>query len=244
MSCYAKHVGCLLAVCLVLSGLVPARAEYIIDNFSAPVAVVVPVIALLDADPTIVETPDPGILGGERDILLDVIGTPGLSSFIGEIGDGSFIYGGSSPGTAASIQYDGLDVDPPGELVNSGGLGGMDLTLYGDRFALDFLRIDGGDSQFTEIWITVYSGIYSDLLVELIPDSPGPSTYTSPPLAAWVTNADPTNVTAIEFGLNSIGIADVDFELDAIRVVPEPSTLVLCGLGLVCLLAYARRRRK
>lgn len=248
MNYRAKLLTCLFAVCPILAGLVPARAEFIIDDFSAPAAVQVPVIALLNPDPTLIENVDAGILGGERDLLLDVIGAPKFSSFIGETGAGSFVYRGGSPGTAATLQYDGVDADvvgPPAALVNSHGLGGIDLTVYGDRFALDFLSLDGGNSQFTEIWITVFSpGGVSDLLVDLIPDSAVPFTYTSAPFLGWVVNADPTNVTALDFGLNPIGIADVDFELDKISIVPEPSAIVLCGMGLVCLLGCAWRRRK
>ncbi len=248
MNYRTKQFACLFAVGVLLAGLAPARADFIIDDFSAPAVLVVPVIALLNPDPTIVQTPGAAILGGERDILLDVIGTPTPGSFIGEIGAGEFRFYGASPGTAATIQYDGSDADilgPPAVLVNSKGLGGVDLTAHGDRFALDFLSLDGGGSQFTEIWITVYSpGPTADLLVELIPDSAVPSTYTSPPFASWIVTADPANVTAIEFSLNPIGIADVDFKLDTISIVPEPSTMVLCALGLACSMGYVCRRRR
>ncbi len=245
MNQLARQFGCLLALGLVFAASTSARAEYIIDDFSAPVDTVVRVIAWAHPDLSVVETPDAGILGGERDILLDVIGTPGFSSFIGEIGAGSFISGCTSPGTAATIQYDGVDADPADALTNSEGLGPVDLTVHGDRFALDFLSLDGGGSQFTEIWITVFSpGGFSDLLVDLIPDSAGPSTYVSPAFGDWVTNADPTNVAAVEFSMNPIGIDDVDFELDTISIVPEPSTLALCVLGLACALGCVWRRRK
>lgn len=240
----ARQFECLLALGLVFAGAISARAEYIIDDFRAPANTVVRVITFVNPDRSVVETPDAGILGGERDVLLDVIGTPGLTSFIGEIGDGSFVFGGASPGTAATIQYDGVDADPADALANASGLGPVDLTVHGDRFSLDFLSLDGGGSQFTEIWMTVYSGGASDLLVDLIPDNAGPSTYTSPPFADWVATADPANVTALEFSMNPIGINDVDFELDTIRIVPEPSTLALCVLGLACTLACVWRRRK
>ncbi|MHC4179047.1 MAG: hypothetical protein ACYSWU_16155, partial [Planctomycetota bacterium] len=111
MSCLRKQIGCIVAACLIVCGLAPARADFIIDDFDAPnlANLEILVIDFLDPDPTIVQTPDVGILGGERDILLDVIGTPTPTSFVGEIGDGSFVFGGSSPGTAATIQYDGDD---------------------------------------------------------------------------------------------------------------------------------------
>jgi len=248
MNYFTKPLTCLLVLCLVLFGVAPAGAEFIIDDFGAPVPPVVRVISLLDPDPSLVKTTDLGILGGERDVLLDVAGVPGFITFAGQIGAGTFIFGGSSPGTAATIQYDGLDADivgPPAALVNAQGLGGVDLTAYGDRFALRFLGIDGGDAQVTDISITVHSpGGFSITLFDTIADSAGPSTYTSPPFASWVVAADPTNVSAIEFRLNYSGAADVDFELDKISIVPEPSAMALCAAGLACLLACVWRRRK
>lgn len=68
---------------------------------------IVPVIDLNDPNPTLVETSDPGILGTQRDILLEVLGVSRLSSFVAEIGEESFIYGGWSPAKAATIQSDG-----------------------------------------------------------------------------------------------------------------------------------------
>ena len=248
MNHFTKPLTCLLVLYLMLFGVAPASAEFIIDDFSAPVPPAVRVISLLDLDPSLVKTADLGILGGERDVLLDVVGVPRWTSFVGEIGAGTFVFGGSSPGTAATIQYDGPDADivgPPAALINAQALGGVDLTVYGDKFALRFLGIDGGDAQVTGISITVHSpGGFSSTLLDVIPDSAGPSTYTSLPFAAWVITADPTNVSAIEFGLNPFGAADVDFELDKISIVPEPSAMALCAAGLACLLACAWRRRR
>jgi hypothetical protein len=246
MNYFTKPLTCLLVLCLTLLGVVPASAEFIIDDFSAPADAEVRVIRFLHPDPSLVKTADAGILGGERDVLLDVVGVPRPISFVGEIGGGTFVFGGASPGTVATIQYDGLDADivgPPAALVNANGLGGIDLTAYGDRFALSFLSIDGGGAQTTGIEMRVYSpgGAWS-AGVGLIPDSGGPFTYTSTPFAAWVL--DPTNVSAIEFRLNAFGAADVDFELDKISIVPEPSAMALCAAGLGCLLACAWRRRK
>jgi hypothetical protein len=243
-----KPLTCIVVLCLMLLGVVPASAEFIIDDFSAPANPAIRVISLLDPDPSLVKTTDAGILGGERDVLLDVAGVPRATTFIGEIGGGTFVFGGASPGTAATIQYDGPDADvvgPPAALVNADGLGGIDLTAYGDRFALSFLGIDGGGAQTTGISITVHSpGGTSSTLVDTIPDSAGPSVYTSLPFASWVLAADPTNVSAVEFRLNWAGVADVDFELDKISIVPEPSAIALCAAGLACLLAYVWRRRK
>jgi hypothetical protein len=242
MNHFTKPLTCFLVLCLMLFGVVPARAEFIIDDFSAPDNAVVRVINLLHADPSLVKTADPGILGGERDVLLDVMGVARQTSFVGEIGAGTFVFGGSSPGTAATMQYDGLDADGlPAALVNAQGLGGVDLTPYGNRFALSFLGIDGGGAQTTGILITVHAaGGGSESIWQWIADSAGPSTFTSGAFPHWALS----NVSAIEFRINSLGAADVDFELDKISIVPEPSAMALCAAGLACLLACAWRRRK
>lgn len=256
MSHVVRTFGRLFAVCLILAVPVSVQAASLtIDDFSAPDEVTVPVIILLDPDPTLVETPDPQILGEERDILVDVIGTPSYSSFIGEIGEGSFIFGGSSPGTVATIQYDGDDddtesVEQLGRLNNAEGLGGLDLTPYGLVFALDFLNADGGQQQSTGIEIEVHSSTNSVTYQGAIDDSGSPFTYSAPfaDFRDASDLSDPsvfTDVASIEFRLNHNGADDVDFELDAISVVPEPSTLaMLAAVGLLGLLIFVWQRRR
>lgn len=249
MNYRTKQFACLFAVCLILFGWVPARAEYIIDDFSAPDPAIVKGITLLgDPDPSVVETPEPPlpgtpILGGERDMLLNVIGVARPTSFVGEIGSGSFVFGGSSPGTAATIQYDGDDPGDPPPLFNSEDLGGVDLTVHGDTFALEFLSIDGGQSQWTKIEIEVHSSTSTALFTGTIDDSAGPTTYPAP-FAAFSNLGVFSDVTSIEFRINPSGAQDVDFELDTISIVPEPSAMALSALGLACLLGFAWRRRK
>jgi len=253
MNHLTKRVACLLAVCLIFCVSVPARAEYIIDDFGAPDAanLEVRVIRWNDPDPSLVQTPSPPmpdtpILGGERDILLDVIGVSRLTSFVGGIGDGTFLFNSSSPGTAATIQYDGDDDDPdgpPAALTNFEGLGGLDLTLYGPAFELEFLSIDGGQAQSSDIEIEVHSSTSTALFLGTIDDSAGPTTYPAP-FAAFSNLGVFSDVTSIEFRINPGGAHDVDFELDTISIVPEPSAMALSALGLACLLGFAWRRRK
>ena len=186
MSRAAKHLDWMVVVVLFLFAFsLSARADFIVDDFSAPDPRIVPVVILLDPDPTLVETPDPGIGGGERDILVDVLGTPTPSSFIGEIGNGSFLFGSSSPGTTATIQYDGVDVDilgPPAQLVNSEGLGGVDLTFGNTLFGvgLDFLSLDGVPLQTTSVEIEVHSSTSTSTFVGAIPDAAGLARFYAP----------------------------------------------------------------
>jgi hypothetical protein len=252
----------LLVVCLVLVALPSADASLLIDDFNAPHSPEVPIINHTDPDPKLIETQDAAILGGERDMLLDVIGTPTASSLIGEIGGGVFKFGGSSPGTAAILQYDGEDTDEPGNadpvtgwpaaLVHSEQLGGIDLTLNGHAFGLLFESIDGGGLQLTDIQVEVHAPTGGAAFAGMIPDSAAAAMYRADftkfhDLGDPALPADPgvfANATSIEFRINPAGIDDVDFKLDRIIVTtPEPSTLVTWTIGLICVLGWARRRR-
>lgn len=254
MGVIGQRLVILFSACLLLGCGGVARADFIVDDFNAPDQVRVPVIDLVDPDPTHVETPDGAILGGERDLLLDVIGAASPGCFVGEVGRGRLKFNSSSPGTAARLQYDGVDTDvagPPADLRNSEGLGPIDLAAEGSMFGLEFSSIDGGMAQSTAIQIEVHSSTTTALLDGVIPDSPGLTTFYAPFDAFDVP--DPFDVadvfgavTSIEFRINPGGARDVDFQLqtiDVVTVVPEPSTVVLLAGGLIGLLVYARRRR-
>ncbi len=244
MSRFAKQCALVVVGCLMLVGTSAVHAEFIIDDFAAPGAATVPVIGLLDASPYHLETGSAAILGGERDLLLEVMGTPSPSSFIGEIGGGSLKFSSSSPGTMLALQYDGVDTDtagPPAALVNAQGLGGVDLTAMGSAISLMFGEVDGGSSQTTDISIEVRSSTGTSTLAGTIADSAGATKYMAP----FASFSDPSvfaDVTAVEVLINAGGAKNVDLTLDAI-VVPEPSALLLLASGLIALLGYAWRRR-
>jgi len=227
------------AVCVMGMGRV-AGAALIIDDFNEA-AMQTQVITILNPDPTLSKALAAGILGGERDLLLDVMGASGLVAYSGSVGQGTFAFNSSQPGTAATLQYDGIDVDvvgPPASLVNNEGLGGLDLTAGGSGFYLDFQSIDGGQTQMTALQIEVHGPGKSATFAGAIPDAGVPFSYVAP-FAAFSDPSVFSNVTSITVRINPAGARDVDFELDQVGV-PEPGTLALVGLGLAALI---RRKR-
>ncbi len=222
----------------------PAKAAIVIDDFSAPNSSVVTIINLLNPDPALIKTADGSILGGERDVLVDVLGSPSPISYAGLVGGGSFAFASfGSAGTAATLQYDGLDADivgPPAQLVNAEGLGGMDLTSYGSGFYFDFLFTDPGMGTVVDILITVNSIAQSSTFSGGILGSSSPLTFQVP-FSSFSNPSVFQNATSIEVILNPNGTANVDFELDTFGI-PEPATLSLLGLGAVAALVRRRKR--
>ena len=216
---------------------------YPIDMFTSPR--VVTVIDLNDPDPTLVKVDHVDTLGGQRDLLFDVLGTPGAVSYAGTIGEGSFVFNSGSPGVIATLQYDGDDLDivgPPASLVNAEGLGGFDLTVGGtDRFSLDFKTIDGGDYLYTDIEIEVHNGAAVASFVGAIPNSSIPIRYDV--LFSSFTGATSalSSATSLEICINPNGHQDVDFTMTGSVGTPEPATMALLALGGIAML---RRRRR
>jgi hypothetical protein len=230
-----------LLVLIIAVLLAPAaRGALIIDDFTRPTTPKAFTVDLTDPDPTLLKSSDFSILGGERDMLVDVVGTPSVVSITGVLGGGQFVFNSVVPGTVAVLQYDGLDADvagPPAALINAEALGGIDLTAYGNLFYLDFLSVDGGTSNTTAVEIQVHSPSSSAVFAGAIPDSAGPYQFT----AAFSSFSDPgvlSDVTSIEVRINPAGAPAVDFVLNEFGV-PEPATILLLSLGAAGLL---RRR--
>jgi len=181
------------------------------------------------------------VIGGERDILVDVVGTASPISAAGIIAGPAGLlqlatFGG--PGTRMIATYNG---------VNDVGLGGMDVTDSGanNKFVLRFNSIDAGDADKLGLKVTVGS----------TGNPPSSKSYLVDESTGWLDRyipfsdfaADLTSVTSLEFAFNDLvaPVPNVDFELDLIEAVPEPSTLALLfALGAFVCVAGAWRRRK
>ena len=222
----------------------------VIDDFTNPNLPDTYIIwpGVYDPDPYVIQSTVAGVVGGERDFLIDVADPAVPLGATGVIGTGSYSFASGRNGAMAVLQYDGEDVDPAQSLVNSTGLD-EDLTDGGDSTGIRFYfaSIDGAAEPALDIsiYLTSSGGGGSDAtLSDLIPESPAGATEYFVSFADFTTSTgfQFEQVTSIEVTFNSRMIYDVDFELDLIETdVPEPTTLALLPIGL---LACSRRRRR
>jgi len=247
----------LLAVWLIASP--AAAAVVVIDDFNHPVPAdrffISGPAGLGDPNPTLIQASGPGIMGGQRDVLIEVVGTAHPASANGLVGfDLDFNLGAlqlqtHAPGTSATLQYDGPDVEA-GTLTDARGLS-TDFSFggLGTGIVIDFLSVDTplGPGLTLDIVITSSAGgtaAFSDV----IPENAGPLRYMAP-FSAFTTSG-PFSLSAVDsatFAFNGVADPHVDFEIDqiGINVIPEPSSAVLFGLVLCYPAAqrWARRRR-
>jgi hypothetical protein len=247
---------------LVLTFAPGANAAHImVDSFDHPVAeafFVPGVPPWGSGEPAAIqqpELPDPildGIIGGQRDVLIDMVGDPLPISAAGMIGYEAVYNLGclwiatfGDAGTCVVVQYDGLDDDPGDAILDAELLGGLDLTGGGTNYAikLRFLQIDAGDGTALKLKVSVQGSGGSDSVEYDIPESSAPSTFSVP-----FSHFDAglfTSVDSITFAFNDLPapVSNVDFEVDSIAAVPEPSTFALLAIGALAVTVGWWRRR-
>ncbi len=209
----------------------------LIDNFSDPNPAATYFISAFNTNPTLLvlpATPSPGILGGYRDVLVQVLGTASSNSAAGYVGTngalGTFDLQTSTagPGTEATLQYSGSNTDhlSGGNLTNAMALND-DLTNggvnKGIKFDFDFLQLPA-TTMDAEIYLTTTTG--NEEFTGNIPANAGPPTAFSyfAPFSSFVTTSgtpDLTHVTSVKVVFNSAGTPDVDLELNSIEASPE-----------------------
>ncbi len=229
-----------LAVCfLVASGSFALGETISFDDFSAPTSPDISVIGAIDPNPATVETTHSSIEGDSRDVAFDVSGSPEPVSFVGQVGAGVLAFNSSSPGTTATVTYDGL--------------GNTNLNALGNAFLFDFLYIDSNINQKLGVQIEVWSGgaIKATSPIVYFDDSLTSSTEEVWfPVTGLTWDDDPSalgSASKIVVRLNPGSYEHIDFSLDDFGVgsvvVPEPSTAMLLIGGLLAAMVYVRRRR-
>lgn len=191
------------------------------------------------------------VLGGERDVLVEVQGTPAPQSaqFMLGVDEASFPSGvfyvatAGSPASVATLQYDGED-DDDASLSNAQLL---DFALpAGGGFAIDFISIDSpGSPQGLKVDIHLTSiGGGTASFNDFAPETASPSTFSAP-LASFLKSAefDSAHISSVTFVFNGAMLADADFTIDNLRAVPEPAALSLAAVGAIAALAWRRRVR-
>lgn len=184
---------CVLLALIVVASAQQFETKTVIDNFrdqTGPLVVVVE-----DGDPTpedlFTSTSTNGVLGGERDLYLRVDqGTTLISSVVSN--DVWNVAGNTGISGITYLQYDGNDNS---EDINSGGLGGIDLTSNnGDRIRV---TIESQiDTTFT-LLIEDMSGRQSVALID-VQDSDNAADYDVLFNSDFNGNADFSNVGAIQ----------------------------------------------
>lgn len=221
-----------------------SAAPIVIDDFTTSSMV------SANAGATLVATTSPAgsVLGGERDLLVELTG--GVSNLMvatNAFGSHTLQYAaGAGVVGRAILTYDGVDADA--ETVDAGGLGGLDLTadgnsafLLGGVFAdhaasFTILVFDAADASATT---------WSSATVTLGPLATPSNLHIH--FADFATHgpggaADLTNIGAIQLHLYDSGARSLDVELDSLMIVPEPAAAASLLAALGCGVVLFRRR--
>jgi hypothetical protein len=177
-----------------------------------------------------------GILGGERDVMLDWISGPQFAS--GIINGDGHLYMNTDAETVGRLylQYDGFDGELENDLVQTPGTGlNANLTGFTD-FVFRFRAVNGtfGSDIATTILVTSSTGTVSHTVFT----GSGLNQVTTASFGSF-SGVDWSNVQRLDFIFN--GNMSSDWTLDSIEVVPEPATMAVLGLGAAALM---RRRRR
>lgn len=251
----------LLASALVALAVPTARGAMIqIDTFSSPSPAQFFILGSGNNPSTTMSYNSPDIIGGEREALVNVIGQGTPTSVVGIIGH-DMSYGidamqvgtnGLAP-TVVTLTYSSLTTflettptfegDSPTTLI----IPGIDLTGGGlnNKFLLHFFSSDAQPTVGLDVAVTITSplGKVSTATV----DAPNSTTAFDLfiPFDKLVGDAVLTQVDSIKFVFNGVRkTANVDYEVQLLAVVPEPSTVVLLATGVAGAVVVGGLRRR
>lgn len=131
-----------------------------------------------------------------------------------------------------------IELNLDGMLVPSGGLVDFGLVVQGAAAQRTLSIANTGDADLV-LGVPSLSGPFS--LVGDFPETIGAGASADFIVAADTSTYGPL-AGLLEFGTNVDGVATYSVELGG-QVIPEPSSIALCGLALIGLVGCARRRK-
>lgn len=194
---------------------------------------------------------DTGSLGGARGILVTRTSNAGTISVDVNYSMFGALAFNSSAGAAgfAEIHFDGGNASP---ILDPDGLGAIDLTDSGLNTGFHFRATSDLGATLT-LAVSSGTGFTSVASVEVLADPTFAFQDFTIPFSAFspetgFTAADFTKVGAISLLIDGRAHAGTDVAIGPIQVsaVPEPSTLLMSGIGLIggSLAVWRRRSRR
>lgn len=237
-----KLIHILAVLFIGLCSTMSARASIIevIDDFTTAQG---PLQGTLSNTPLITSVTGSGILGGERDLSIEIFADQyGLGSSVNIVGNNFFFSSASGVESQFTIVWDGIDNSSD---INQFGLGGINFA-NGSPFSFLTQVVESDQNAWFDV--TFWSGEQgiSETVALPIPGiaAPGRDTFFTTSL---FTSTDFTNIGAIRVRGNVLSPEtqtrqrSYDLQLGQIVAVAEPAPMLLSGLGLASLLLLRRR---
>ncbi len=168
---------------------------------------------------------DPAVLGGQRDIWVELTESTNPISSVALASSGGNLYLASGPGTSgnAKVVWDG--VDSSALIVNPTGLGGIDLTQSEGNTMTGIALTSGADHPDAKITMRIYTDANNwSEFTTTVPESPGGLAtgqavfnFDDTPTDKAGQGADFTNVGALE--LTFEGVSAVDGQVALVGLV-------------------------
>jgi hypothetical protein len=247
----------LAAVCLASLLASSVRADLVIDGFDSPFGGQVASDSTIDGMPDVSTLAGQPVIGGSREIFASTTsqiggGTQPVKGSSNEFNTGIFNFDQYSATARGSVSlvYDGN----ANGVLNTMGLGGIDLTQGGTNvgFLIQNLNVTGSGLQLSvNLYNAATGALFSSGPVSLVNGFSGSFLLLYGSFTGPGGVSTPTNVGAIEVvvdGSNTVPIdaagSDLTFTIIQSASVPEPSSMVLCGLlSLAGVGGHLRRRR-
>ena len=168
---------------------------------------------------------DATVLGGERDMFVELASAENPVSSVSLASSGGKLYFASGSGVTgvAKVVWDGVDGN--GQLVNPTGLGGLDLTDSGGNTMTGIALTSGADHPNAVIKMRIYSDANNwSEFTTTVPESAGGTAtgqavfnFDDIPTASSGGGADFTNVGALE--LTFEGVSALDAQVTEVNLV-------------------------